>query len=144
MTYYEWVNYIEGLTNKSITDEDIKKINETTFDYSVDIMVRITDHYINVILKKLNEAEDNLINNLDKIKSPHELTLQINDIKETLKDVNKLLTIKLFDEELLNYLKENIFNYSNGYIDIIKKHYKGNTSNEYAIILNNLKFMEVK
>lgn len=144
MTYYEWVNYIEGLTNKSITDEDIKKINETTFDYSVDIMVRITDHYINVILKKLNEAEDNLINNLDKIKSPHELTLQINDIKETLKDVNKLLTIKLFDEELLNYLKENIFNYSNGYIDIIKKHYKGNTSSEYAIILNNLKFMEVK
>ena len=141
MTYYEWVNYIEGLTNKSITDEDI---NESTFDYSVDIMVRITDHYINVILKKLNEAEDNLINNLDKIKSPHELTLQINDIKETLKDVNKLLTIKLFDEELLNYLKENIFNYSNGYIDIIKKHYKGNTSNEYAIILNNLKFMEVK
>ena len=144
MTYYEWVNYIEGLTNKSITDEDIKKINESTFDYSVDIMVRITDHYINVILKKLNEAEDNLINNLDKIKSPHELTLQINDIKETLKDVNKLLTIKLFDEELLNYLKENIFNYSNGYIDIIKKHYKGNTSSEYAIILNNLKFMEVK
>lgn len=144
MTYYEWVNYIEGLTNKSITDEDIKKINESTFDYPVDIMVRITDHYINVILKKLNEAEDNLINNLDKIKSPHELTLQINDIKETLKDVNKLLTIKLFDEELLNYLKENIFNYSNGYIDIIKKHYKGNTSNEYAIILNNLKFMEVK
>ena len=144
MTYYEWVNYIEGLTNKSITDEDIKKINETTFDYSVDIMVRITDHYINVILKKLNEAEDNLITNLDKIKSPHELTLQINDIKETLKDVNKLLTIKLFDEELLNYLKENIFNYSNGYIDIIKKHYKGNTSSEYAIILNNLKFMEVK
>ena len=144
MTYYEWVNYIEGLTNKSITDEDIKKINETTLDYPVDIMVRITDHYINVILKKLNEAEDNLINNLDKIKSPHELTLQINDIKETLKDVNKLLTIKLFDEELLNYLKENIFNYSNGYIDIIKKHYKGNTSNEYAIILNNLKFMEVK
>lgn len=144
MTYYEWVNYIEGLTNKSITDEDIKKINETTFDYPTDIMVRITDHYINVILKKLNEAEDNLINNLDKIKSPHELTLQINDIKETLKDVNKLLTIKLFDEELLNYLKENIFNYSNGYIDIIKKHYKGNTSNEYAIILNNLKFMEVK
>ena len=144
MTYYEWVNYIEGLTNKSITDEDIKKINETTLDYPVDIMVRITDHYINVILKKLNEAEDNLINNLDKIKSPHELTLQINDIKETLKDVNKLLTIKLFDEELLNYLKENIFNYSNGYIDIIKKQYKGNTSNEYAIILNNLKFMEVK
>ena len=144
MTYYEWVNYIEGLTNKSITDEDIKKINETTFDYPADIMVRITDHYINVILKKLNEAEDNLINNLDKIKSPHELTLQINDIKETLKDVNKLLTIKLFDEELLNYLKENIFNYSNGYIDIIKKHYKGNTSSEYAIILNNLKFMEVK
>lgn len=144
MTYYEWVNYIEGLTNKSITDEDIKKINESTFDYPVDIMVRITDHYINVILKKLNEAEDNLINNLDKIKSPHELTLQINDIKETLKDVNKLLTIKLFDEELLNYLKENIFNYSNGYIDIIKKHYKGNTSSEYAIILNNLKFMEVK
>ena len=81
MTYYEWVNYIEGLTNKSITDEDIKKINESTFDYPVDIMVRITDHYINVILKKLNEAEDNLINNLDKIKSPHELTLQINDIK---------------------------------------------------------------
>ena len=144
MTYYEWVNYIEGLTNKSITDEDIKKINESTFDYSVDIMVRITDHYINVILKKLNEAEDNLINNLGKIKSPHELTLQINDIKETLKDVNKLLTIKLFDEELLNYLKENIFNYSNGYIDIIKKHYKGNTNSEYAIILNNLKFMEVK
>lgn len=144
MTYYEWVNYIEGLTNKSITDEDIKKINESTFDYPVDIMVRITDHYINVILKKLNEAEDNLINNLGKIKSPHELTLQINDIKETLKDVNKLLTIKLFDEELLNYLKENIFNYSNGYIDIIKKHYKGNTNSEYAIILNNLKFMEVK
>lgn len=144
MTYYEWVNYIEGLTNKSITDEDIKKINESTLDYSADMMVRITDHYINVILKKLNEAEDNLINNLNKIKSPHELTLQINDIKETLKDVNKLLTIKLFDEELLNYLKENIFNYSNGYIDIIKKHYKGNTSSEYAIILNNLKFMEVK
>ena len=85
-----------------------------------------------------------MINNVDKRIAPHELTLQINDIKETLKDVNKLLTIKLFDEELLNYLKENIFNYSNGYIDIIKKHYEGNTSNEYAIILNNLKFMEVK
>ena len=144
MTYYEWVSYIEGLSTKSITDEDINKINKAEFDYSNEIMVRIVNHYINVILKKLNEAEDNLINNLDKIKSPHELTLQINDIKETLKDVNKLLTIKLFDEELLNYLKENIFNYSNGYIDIIKKHYKGNTSNEYAIILNNLKFMEVK
>ena len=144
MTYYEWVSYIEGLSTKSITDEDINKINKAEFDYSNEIMVRIVNHYIDVIFKKLNQAEDDLTTNLNKIKSAHELTLQINDIKETLKDVNKLLKVNLFDEELLNYLKESIFNYSNDYIDIIKKHYKGNTSSEYAIILNNLKFMEEK
>ena len=144
MTYFEWVTYIEGLTEKTITDADIEKINKYEFDYSNDTMVRLVDHFINVIFKKLTKAEDDLTTNLNKIKSPQELTLQINDIKETVKDVNKLFKIKYFDEEILGYLKENLFNYINDYTDIIKKHYKGTTSSEYSIIINNLKFMEEK
>ncbi len=144
MTYYELVTYIEDLTNKTITDEIIHKFNNYDFDYSQDIMVRIVDHIINVIFKKLNNTEDDLINTLNNIKSPEELTLEINKIKLILKDTNKLLTIKYFNEDLKNDIQNNINEYSNVYESIIKKHYNGISTNEYNIILNNLNLMEEK
>ncbi len=144
MTYYELVTYIEDLTNKTITDEIINKINNSNFDYSQDVMIRILDHIINVIFKKLNNTEDDLINSLNNIKTSGELTLEINKIKSILKDVNKLLTIKYFETDLKNNIQNNIYDYSNEYISIIKKYYHGVNSNDYNIILNNLNLMEEK
>jgi hypothetical protein len=144
MTYYEWVEYIEELKDKTITNEIINKINNYNFDYSQDVMIRLTDHIIGLIFKKLDNQMDYLIDNINNIKSPHELTLQINDIKETLNDSNKLLEIKYFEDELINDLKNQIVNYSNEYIDIIKSHYNGTINNEYSVILNGLNLMEEK
>ncbi len=144
MTYYEWVTYIENLTNKRINDDVINKINQYEFDYPQNVMIRLTDHIINVIYKKLNNERNLLNDKLYDIKSPNELTLLINNLKSVIADTLKLLKVKYFDNSLITDIKNDIYNYSNDYIDIIKKHYNGITSNEYAIIINNLKLMEEK
>jgi hypothetical protein len=144
MTYFELVTYIEDLKDKRITDEEITKINKFDLDYNNDVMVRITDHFINVIFSKLNTIEDDLIINLNSIKTPQELTLKIDNIKESIKDVNKLLKVKYFDEELITYLKENKEKYIESYTNIITNHFKGIKSNEYAMVINNMSFMEEK
>ncbi len=144
MTYYEWVTYIENLTNKRINDDVINKINQYEFDYPQNVMIRLTDHIINVIYKKLNNERNLLNDKLYDIKSPNELTLLINNLKSVIADTLKLLKVKYFDNSLITDIKNDIYNDSNDYIDIIKKHYNGITSNEYAIIINNLKLMEEK
>ncbi len=40
MTYYEWVTYIENLTNKRINDDVINKINQYEFNYPQNVMIR--------------------------------------------------------------------------------------------------------
>lgn len=144
MTYYEWASYLESLEDATITDEIISKINNYNFNYPPDVMIRLTDHIINAIIKKLVHQRDYLTDNLDNIKTPQELTLQINDLKVTLNDANKLLTVNLFNDELINSIRKHIINYSNQYIQIIKKYYNGTTNNDYSIIINNLKLMEEK
>ena len=144
MTYYECVNYIEELKDKDITDDIINKINKFDLDFPNDAMNRIVDHFINVIYGKLNAVDDDLLISLNNIKSPQELSLKINHIKETINDVNKLLKVKYLDQELINYIKESMSKYRENFNNTIKSHYRGVTSNDYLIVLNSLKTMEEK
>ena len=142
MTYYECVNYIEELKEKDITDDIINKINKFELDFPIDALNRMIDHILRVIFWKLNNIDDDLSISLNNIKSSQELSLKINYIKETINDVNKMLKIKYLDQELVDYIKESLIKYKEGYINTIKSHYKGITSNDYLIVLNNLKTME--
>ena len=144
MTYYEWVKYIEDLSDKEISDEVINKINTYEFDYSQNIMFRLKDHIVNVIFKKLANEKDNLYNQLDNITSSQELSLVVNKIKQTINDTYKLLNNKHFDDSLKEEVNKEMEAFIEDYYYILKEHFKGTTSNEYAIILNNLKLKEEK
>ena len=142
MTYYEWINYIEEFKEKQITDDFIKKINTFDFDYPQDVMFRLEDHILKIIFDKLGLLRDDLEIKIETIKSPQELTLLINKIKDTIKEVTKLQKIKYFDNALVNEIKVDIEKYVEEYTKIIKRHFNGITSNEYLVVLNNMHLME--
>ncbi len=142
MTYYEWVSYIDELKTKPITDDVIKKINTYNFDFPPEVMVRLEDHLLRVIFDKLGTIRDELDTEIDKVNSPQELTLLINKIKSTIKDVFKIQKVKSFDTALLNELKGDIERYVDDYTTTIKRRYAAVKSSDYAMILNNLNLME--
>ena len=142
MTYYEWINYIEEFKEKQITDDFIKKINTFDLNYPQDVMFRLEDHILKIIFDKLGLLRDDLEIKIETIKSPQELTLLINKIKDTIKEVTKLQKIKYFDNALVNEIKVDIEKYVEEYTKIIKRHFNGITSNEYLVVLNNMHLME--
>ena len=142
MTYYEWVTYIDEFRNKPITDDFIKKVNTYDFKLPLDAMIRLEDHILKVMFDKLSDIRDDLDNDLNKIKSPKELSILVDKIKDTIKDVSKLEKIKYYDAAFINEFKSDVEKYAGDYVETIKRHYKGITSNEYAVVINNMHLLE--
>ena len=105
-------------------------------------MVRLEDHILKIMFDKLADIRDELNNDLNKIKSPNELTILINRIKSTINEVSKLEKIKYYDAAFINDFKSDVEKYASDYMETIKRYYKGNKSNEYAIIINNMHLLE--
>lgn len=142
MTYYEWVSYLDELINKPITDDVIKKINTYDFKFPQDTMARLETHILRIMFDKLRNIRESLENDLNKVKSPQELQILVNKIKDTIKEVSKIQKVKYFDTALVNELKSDIEKFTGDYESVIKKHYKGISTNEYAMIINNMRLLE--
>lgn len=144
MTYYEWISFIDELKDKPITDDVIKKINTYNFDFPQEVMIRLENHILKVMFDKLRNVREELDSNIDNIKSPQELTILVNKIKESIRDASRIQRVKYFDTALINELKADVEKYAADYTATIKKRYNGVNSSEYTIILNNLNLMEEK
>ena len=119
MSYEEWLNNIEQLTNKN--DYNIlKEIENVPYNANLDDL--LTPKLVDLINNKLAKSITNIVNNLEYIYSDqNELDICMIEFKKNIQFIYKLIKIKQLKPEKQKELNDMLKDETNKTYDILEK-----------------------
>ncbi len=119
MSYEEWLNRIEALSNKN--DYNILKELETV-PYNANLEELLTPKLSDLVTKKLTKSINSIVKSLELIyKDPNELDICMIEFKKNIQFIYKLINIKQLKPEKQKEMRANLKIETDKTYDILEK-----------------------
>ena len=119
MSYEEWLNKIEALSNKN--DYNILKELETA-PYNANLEELLTPKLSDLVTKKLTKSINSIVKSLELIyKDPNELDICMIEFKKNIQFIYKLINIKQLKPEKQKEMRANLKIETDKTYDILEK-----------------------
>jgi hypothetical protein len=119
MSYEEWLNKIEALSNKN--DYNILKELETA-PYNANLEELLTPKLSDLVTKKLTKSINSIVKSLELIyKDPNELDICMIEFKKNIQFIYKLINIKQLKPEKQQEMRANLKTETDKTYDILEK-----------------------
>jgi hypothetical protein len=119
MSYEEWLNRIEALSNKN--DYNILKELETA-PYNANLEELLTPKLSDLVTKKLTKSINSIVKSLELIyKDPNELDICMIEFKKNIQFIYKLINIKQLKPEKQKEMRANLKIETDKTYDILEK-----------------------